>query len=333
MDGMRFGRIHQVVRAQGPTRPAVGRLWRSVGLLTVLLVGVLAFGAASASAVRVSKAEEAEAAAHEEHFEYHATPIEEKTTECNRNVCTEGKSVVPPGEYLVSTAAGFNSLRIHEFAEEYCNGKEYDEGCVTNNKERPAKSADYLAPGYKELYQTIQAGKLDNGYFDEIHESYEIFIYAWKPVEKESADFGPKNEGEPNHIICSLGEFPVNCATGNQFATQTDLAIGGRGPTLGVTRTYNSLLAANQTTPGPFGYGWTGSYSAHIELGYKESEATSYRVATVNQGNGSTVTFDHEKEGGGWTASSSLVEATLVDSGSGYVYTLPDQTKLSSIRQ
>jgi RHS repeat-associated protein len=49
MGGMRFGRIRLVVRAQGPAR-SVGRLWRSVGLLTVLLVGILAFGAASASA-------------------------------------------------------------------------------------------------------------------------------------------------------------------------------------------------------------------------------------------------------------------------------------------
>ena len=104
--------------------------------------------------------------------------------------------------------------------------------------------------------------------------------------------------------------------------TQTDLAIGGRGPTLGLTRTYNSLLAVKQATPGPFGYGWTGSYSARLELNYEGREATVY------QDNGSTVTFDRAKEGEVWTASSSLAEATLADEGSGYVYTLPDQTKL-----
>ena len=313
---------------------------RFARLLAVLVCGVavlLSVGVAPAFAVRVSKAEEAEAAAHEEYFEYRPSGITESTEECHSfdNICHEGKSFVPPGEYLQSKVAGFG-FRVHEFGEEYCKEAYKDEGCVPYNRERPEKSTEYLAPGYKELYQTIGSDSDDDWYFDEVRESHLIFIYAWKPVENESEHFGSKNDGQPDHGTCSAGEFPVNCATGNQFVTQTDLAVGGRGPALGLTRTYNSLLAAHQTEHGPFGYGWTGSYSAHLELNYKGREAI------VQQDNGSTVTFtrggtDITGEGntelgfapeGPWTASSSLTEATLAEEGSGYVYTLPDQTKL-----
>jgi RHS repeat-associated protein len=50
MGGMRFGRIRLVVRAQGPDCITVKKLGRGVGLLTVLLVGVLALAPAGASA-------------------------------------------------------------------------------------------------------------------------------------------------------------------------------------------------------------------------------------------------------------------------------------------
>jgi RHS repeat-associated protein len=50
MGGMRSGRICLVVRKQGPGRIAVKKLWRRVGLLAVLLVGVLALAPAGASA-------------------------------------------------------------------------------------------------------------------------------------------------------------------------------------------------------------------------------------------------------------------------------------------
>jgi RHS repeat-associated protein len=50
MGEMRSGRIRLVARVQGPARFAVGRLCRSVGLLAVLLVGVIALVPAGASA-------------------------------------------------------------------------------------------------------------------------------------------------------------------------------------------------------------------------------------------------------------------------------------------
>jgi hypothetical protein len=86
------------------------------------------------------------------------------------------------------------------------------------------------------------------------------------------------------------------------------------------TLTYNSQLAIKQTQAGAFGYGWTGSFSTHLKLSGEGTEATVY------QDNGSTITFT--RSGEAWTAAAGLVEAILVDEGSGYVYTLPDQTAL-----
>jgi Domain of unknown function (DUF6531) len=86
----------------------------------------------------------------------------------------------------------------------------------------------------------------------------------------------------------------VSCATGNLFENQTDLAVGGRGVGLDLTRTYNSQAAA-AGTHGPFGYGWSSSFSDHLVL-----EKTS-KLATLNQAEGSTVPFA-ERTGGAFTA-------------------------------
>jgi hypothetical protein len=108
--------------------------------------------------------------------------------------------------------------------------------------------------------------------------------------EHQSEEYAYINPNEPLKPRCMLGH-PVNCATGNQTTTQTDLTVGGRGLGLNLARTYNSQLAAKQTEHGPFGYGWTGSYSAHLELSHEAEEATVY------QNNGSTATFVHAKKG------------------------------------
>ena len=141
--------------------------------------------------------------------------------------------------------------------------------------------------------------------------------------EPASELYGLENEGEPDRSDCLIGGS-VNCAGGNQVQTQNDLEVGGRGPGLDLTRTYNSQLAVAQaesnSKPGPFGYGWTGPYSANLLLGAG--------MAIVRQDDGSTVSFLEEK-GGTFVPVSPLVQAKLVKEGSGYVYTLPDQTKLA----
>jgi RHS repeat-associated protein len=142
------------------------------------------------------------------------------------------------------------------------------------------------------------------------------------PYEEPGAEtYGPSNEGEPRRNDCYRGE--VNCATGNHMTTQTDLEVGGRGPGLELARTYNSQLAVAQGERGkrgPFGYGWTSSYSAHLAIGAG--------LAFVRQDDGSTVSF-LEGEGGHFTPVSPLVQATLKRAGSNFLYTLADQTTLT----
>jgi RHS repeat-associated protein len=124
------------------------------------------------------------------------------------------------------------------------------------------------------------------------------------------------NPGAEKLVIPCSGK-PVDNATGKETEEQTDISIGGRGPGLRVVRTYNSLAAAGASESGPWGFGWSGPYSAHLVL--------SGEKATVFQDNGSAVVFYKSGEAytqGGWD------EARLVKEGTGYLYTLPDQSKL-----
>ncbi len=151
------------------------------------------------------------------------------------------------------------------------------------------------------------------------------WVFNWFPPEEPEELYGPENEAERNlHRPCAGG--PVNCATGNQFETQTDLAVGGRGPGLHLTRTYNSQLAAKQTEYQPFGFGWTGPYSAHLSVSKACIGAYCYGTATVYQDNGSTVAF-HSFGNEPWRAAR-WVQAKFNEEDSTYVLTLPDQSTL-----
>jgi len=96
-----------------------------------------------------------------------------------------------------------------------------------------------------------------------------------------SETLGAGNPGEQNSE-CASGNYPVNCATGNFFHSFTDVSVPGRGPALAATRTYNSLAAS---VNGPFGYGWSSSYSANLSL-----DQTTGTV-TITQENGATIAF------------------------------------------
>jgi RHS repeat-associated protein len=131
---------------------------------------------------------------------------------------------------------------------------------------------------------------------------------------------GGGNDASPpvSDSQCEAGQFPINCATGNQFEEQTDLVLGGRGPVLHITRAYNSQVAAKAKAAGVWGYGWSGPYSSHLEFG--EGGAV-----TVVQENGAIVTFLLEE---GKYVPGPWVQATLVKEGETYVFTLPDQERL-----
>jgi RHS repeat-associated protein len=142
------------------------------------------------------------------------------------------------------------------------------------------------------------------------------------PVEPSDTS-GYSNPSAPNLTTCQKGQHPINCATGNQDEEQTDLALGGRGPGLHVTRTYNSQAAAEAKEAGPWGYGWSGPYSSHL-LFNAESGAV-----TVVQENGATATFAAEA---GKYVPPLWIQATLVkeevEAKVIYVFTLPTQEKL-----
>ncbi len=130
--------------------------------------------------------------------------------------------------------------------------------------------------------------------------------------------YGLGSGASPNLVSCFLGA-PVNCATGNQTEDQTDLSLGGRGPALKLTRSYNSLAAVAAKEAGPWGYGWSGPYGAHLEIN-KETGAV-----TVVQENGATAAF---ASSGGKYVPGAWVQATLAKEGENYLFTLPSQEKL-----
>jgi YD repeat-containing protein len=66
-------------------------------------------------------------------------------------------------------------------------------------------------------------------------------------------------QNHPGHHFAG----PVNLLNGNFFLTVGDLFIPGRGLSLQLARSYNSLAAADGMT-GTFGYGWTHSYETQV---------------------------------------------------------------------
>ncbi len=165
---------------------------------------------------------------------------------------------------------------------------------------------------------------------------YQRATGAEERQQQEEELFGEANPDSPEESHCMLGE-PVNCATGNQVETQTDLSVGGRGPALKVLRTYNSQLAAKATSPGMFGYGWTDSYGAHITHGtigchHEDLETkkpiTCDNLTTVYQGNGSIVRFVELHGSKSWSPINVAAQATLTEEAGKTIYTLPNQTKL-----
>jgi RHS repeat-associated protein len=78
---------------------------------------------------------------------------------------------------------------------------------------------------------------------------------------------------------------PVNCATGDLSESQTDIAIGGLGVGLDLTRTYSAQAAAAAGSPGIFGYGWSATFSDHL-VSTEEG-----KILTLVSGDGSTVPF------------------------------------------
>ncbi|MGH8546899.1 MAG: DUF6531 domain-containing protein, partial [Gammaproteobacteria bacterium] len=87
----------------------------------------------------------------------------------------------------------------------------------------------------------------------------ENFTRAAFTVQKPaiSSRFGPSvGSANPSGTFAD----PVNTATGNYIFQRTDLAVPGRGLSVLLTRTYNSL----DSYAGPLGQGWTHTYNAFL---------------------------------------------------------------------
>jgi RHS repeat-associated protein len=213
-----------------------------------------------------------------------------------------------------STATGTVTYRV--YSDSKCEHEVTKAGEVTvTSGSVPASSEEELEGGKSYYWQASYSGDSKNSASTSVCGA-EISTVKRVPTALE-------DRGEGNAASIDIGHGcvggSINCATGNLAGTQTDISIGGRGPGLRVERTYNSLGAAEAKEAGAWGYGWTGPYSAHLEVSSKPETATVY------QNNGSDVVF--YKESGKYVPSS-WIQATLVESGSDYIYTLPDQTKL-----
>ena len=120
---------------------------------------------------------------------------------------------------------------------------------------------------------------------------------------------------------CTTGSAadPVDTATGAYSESFTDLTTPGRGRSLAFTRTYDSALAdpsgpnGSAAVDGAFGWGWTYSY------GLRASTDPATGNVTVYQEDGSTVAFTNSS--GSYTVTAPRYDATLVASGSTYVFT------------
>lgn len=102
---------------------------------------------------------------------------------------------------------------------------------------------------------------------------------------------------------------PVDCATGNETLSQTDLQVGGRGVGLDLSRAYNSQAAA-AGVKGLFGYGWTSSFSDHLIL------EPALHIVSLVTASGATVPFS--ESGGSFTAPASSQDKLSGSSEAGY---------------
>jgi RHS repeat-associated protein len=109
------------------------------------------------------------------------------------------------------------------------------------------------------------------------------------------------NPREPLHD-CPTGK-PINCASGDFWHTFTDISVPGRGPALQLQRTYNAFGHGSDSM---FGYGWSDSYDMNLT-----TDASGN--VTVNQENGSVITFA-PNGAGGYTAPSRVTASLAANS-------------------
>jgi RHS repeat-associated protein len=133
--------------------------------------------------------------------------------------------------------------------------------------------------------------------------------------------YGQRYPGMPYYVQACEGD-PVNCATGNESVSQTDLTVGGRGIPLTFTRTYNAQAAVTQPTHGSAGFGWSTTFGDHLAISTSEGTTT---VKVVEAG-GSATAYTGNGTPGALTGPVWNQSKLILNSDGSYSYTLPNQT-------
>jgi RHS repeat-associated protein len=175
----------------------------------------------------------------------------------------------------------------------------------------PALLSELQTPGYVAVGPTGGLYIAD-GWSNLIVEVTGVSAGAPVPGVGPQEQGGGPNPSEKQVTACAAD--PVNCGSGELYESSTDLSVPGRGIALDFSRSYTSGFAA---TSGPLGYGWTDSYDMSLTT-------DSSGNITVNQEDGSTVTFSPNGSGG-YTAPPRVL-ATLTQSSSGNDVFTRDQT-------
>ncbi|MDP2607364.1 MAG: DUF6531 domain-containing protein [Deltaproteobacteria bacterium] len=151
------------------------------------------------------------------------------------------------------------------------------------------------------------------GIFPDVITAYEIEPNTCGAGGAVSLHLGfPGGTANPSGSIAE----PVNTATGNYFLQQMDVQIPGRGLSLTLMRTYNSL----DTYSGPLGRGWTHSYNAFLT----ENPGGS---VVIKQGDGRGEFYD-PIGGGNYQARFAGVFSILIKNSDGtFTLTQKDQTQ------
>ena len=112
----------------------------------------------------------------------------------------------------------------------------------------------------------------------------------------------------------------VNPATGDFTLSATDASATTYGPPLSVTRTYDADLAQAQTSPGPFGYGWSVTPSFNTST-LTVTQASGAQVTFAAPSGGSCTAPDVGPGTSGTYCALPYVTASLTSTGSTYTFT------------
>jgi RHS repeat-associated protein len=265
----------------------------------------------------------AASAAGEIRIVHHSRPVEFKgKISDNREgrIEEEPEFFEPAGNYEYDTELpGGTGSRIYE---EVCDEGTIFEHCVGLHTVVTENTEDPLLPGYRKLEHFATEDEFANFH------SYAYIRLAWKPTRRRHRPrrrerLGLHNAATP-HVDDPCEGKPVDCATGNEVETHTDIDVPTLGVPFALERTYNSQAAETAGSAGLFGYGWSSTFGDYLEFS-SEPDAV-----TVVQANGSTAEFTGERGEPGELTASPWVEAKLVYTSEGtYQYTLPDQETLT----